>query len=572
MRKVTAFQSELRERGLRPERLLIFSASGASRSPLVLGATVPGADDALRLQEFLEASARGSSGQGTYVLYWMMSNRRMVGNAGLAVASALARATGRPLLIVEALASTYPWASERHHAFVLQGAFAHARTTPGYLFVPMGKDPGLNADARASFVPDTSLLPERCYDAPISRAEDVANARILPTLFAHACAVVTDWNPSFIFPALASRGFKALRRSNPAAPFLLVDDCGIVPTACYAKPEAAARFIRPKLVPFLQGCLAERDAIADLVAQDVARIESMPTGVRSTTAEGEGARFVLGTAVGRTDFDDVGTLEETVAFSGVSRQVRAVAARGGEDAAHARLATFLAERLDRYAEDRNHPDRAGTSRLSPYLHYGMIHPRDVVAAACAHRGVPGPADLPAQGDHAKFIDELVTWRELGFNMARFAFDAGVALGAASLIPKWALDTLRKHPPETAHVIPLARLEEGRGDDPVWNAAQNELLRTGVIHNYMRMLWGKGVVRWSRDPEDALRSLDYLNNKYALDGRDVNSYTGIYWCLGKFDRPWPPARAPFGLVRKMSTTAAQKKLAMRSYLENFGRPS
>jgi deoxyribodipyrimidine photo-lyase len=87
---------------------------------------------------------------------------------------------------------------------------------------------------------------------------------------------------------------------------------------------------------------------------------------------------------------------------------------------------------------------------------------------------------------------------------------------------------------------------------------------------MRMLWGKGIVAWSATPEEALARLVHLNNAYALDGRDPNSYTGIYWCLGKFDRPWPPARPPFGITRSMSTKNARKKLAMERYLARHGK--
>ncbi|NBW81015.1 deoxyribodipyrimidine photolyase, partial [bacterium] len=170
----------------------------------------------------------------------------------------------------------------------------------------------------------------------------------------------------------------------------------------------------------------------------------------------------------------------------------------------------------------------------------------------------------------KFVDELVTWRELGQNMAHYAYRAGIPLGSLQLVPNWAVETLRKFTPARGNQVDLQKLEAAQSPDPVWNAAQRELLRTGVIHNYMRMLWGKGIVRWSNGPEEALQRMEYLNNKYSLDGRDPNSYTGIYWCLGKYDRPWPPAREPFGLVRSMSTASAQKKLRMQSWLANLSK--
>ena len=185
-------------------------------------------------------------------------------------------------------------------------------------------------------------------------------------------------------------------------------------------------------------------------------------------------------------------------------------------------------------------------------------------------GCSGAEQIQIETSAGKFIDELVTWRELGQNMAQYAYRSGVALGSLQLVPNWAVETLRKFTPPAEKQVSLEKLESASSPDPVWNAAQRELMKTGVIHNYMRMLWGKGIVRWSNGPQDALTKLEYLNNKYSLDGRDPNSYTGIYWCLGKYDRPWPPAREPFGLVRSMTTASAQKKLRMQAYLNRLSR--
>jgi deoxyribodipyrimidine photo-lyase len=171
----------------------------------------------------------------------------------------------------------------------------------------------------------------------------------------------------------------------------------------------------------------------------------------------------------------------------------------------------------------------------------------------------------------KFLDELITWRELGLNMAHFCYLDGKPLGRLEAVTPWALESLEKHMGGSHSVnqkVSLEDLENARSPDPIWNAAQRELLQTGVIHNYMRMIWGKGIIRWSANPAEAFARMEWLNNRYALDGRDPNSYTGIYWCLGKFDRPWPPARPPFGLVRSMTTASARKKLSMEFYLGRF----
>jgi len=106
-------------------------------------------------------------------------------------------------------------------------------------------------------------------------------------------------------------------------------------------------------------------------------------------------------------------------------------------------------------------------------------------------------------------------------------------------------------------------------DPLWNAAQRQLLGDGTIHNYLRMLWGKKILEWSPTPQTALAAMVELNNRYALDGRDPNSATGILWCLGRFDRPWGPIRPIFGSVRYMSSENTRRKVRLINYLERYG---
>lgn len=157
-----------------------------------------------------------------------------------------------------------------------------------------------------------------------------------------------------------------------------------------------------------------------------------------------------------------------------------------------------------------------------------------------------------------FLDELVTWRELGYG---FCFHRADYDRYASL-PDWARRTLDDHAVDRRPELYSRRaLETAATADPVWNAAQHQLLVDGRIHNYLRMLWGKKVLAWSRSPRAALLTLIELNNKYAVDGRDPNSYTGIFWTLGRFDRPWGPVRPIFGTVRYMSSSATLRKLRL-----------
>ncbi len=166
----------------------------------------------------------------------------------------------------------------------------------------------------------------------------------------------------------------------------------------------------------------------------------------------------------------------------------------------------------------------------------------------------------------EFLDQLVTWRELGY---AFAWHRPGDYDRYESLPDWARATLEQHARPEGPTYALAELERAATDDPIWNAAQTELVRTGRMHNYLRMLWGKKVLEWSPGPREALTRLIHLNNRYALDGRNPNSYSGIFWCLGRFDRPWGPKRPVFGTVRYMSSASTRRKLALDDYLERFG---
>ena len=150
---------------------------------------------------------------------------------------------------------------------------------------------------------------------------------------------------------------------------------------------------------------------------------------------------------------------------------------------------------------------------------------------------------------------------MGFHWHRSRRDDAMSLELA--LPAWAKETLGAHAGDPRrHVYTLDELENGQTHDPLWNAAERELVATGMIHNYLRMLWGKKVIEWSPSPAEAYRTLEHLNN--ALDGRDPNSYTGILWCFGLFDRPWPPERKVFGSVRYMSSENTARKFDLESY--------
>lgn len=165
-----------------------------------------------------------------------------------------------------------------------------------------------------------------------------------------------------------------------------------------------------------------------------------------------------------------------------------------------------------------------------------------------------------------YLDQLLTWRELALNGALNLPGYDDLTGN----PAWAQRTLDEHRADVrAMTYTDEALASASTHDPVWNAAQRELVQTGGMHTFLRMLWGKKVLEWSDTPEQAFSRLVHLNNRYALDGRDPNSYAGIAWVFGRYDRAWGPERPIYGKVRYMTSESTRRKLRMRGYLERWG---
>lgn len=229
--------------------------------------------------------------------------------------------------------------------------------------------------------------------------------------------------------------------------------------------------------------------------------------------------------------------------------------RGGTEIAKRKLQEFIERKLPSYTFSRNDPGVDGLSHMSPYLHFGQISPLFIALEVL---------NVPAHEVHKEaYLEELIVRRELAMN---FAFYNPEYDSFASL-PRWARETLQEHrkDPRPYAYTPQA-FEEARTHDPLWNAAQKELLFTGTIHGYVRMYWGKKILEWSRDPEEAYRIALYLNNKYALDGRDPNSFAGVAWCFGKHDRPFME-RFIYGKVRPM-TKGALTKASQEAYIQRI----
>ncbi|HSM85641.1 MAG TPA: deoxyribodipyrimidine photo-lyase [Candidatus Limnocylindrales bacterium] len=231
---------------------------------------------------------------------------------------------------------------------------------------------------------------------------------------------------------------------------------------------------------------------------------------------------------------------------------------GGTDEAIKCLRAFLKHGLAGYVKDRNRPELNATSHLSPYLHFGHMGPHTVALAV-------EKANVPRAAKDA-FLEQLIVRRELGVNFVRFNPD----YDSFECAEPWAHKTLAEHAADQRKIYTDRQLEEAQTHDPLWNAAQQQMVVTGWMHNYMRMYWAKKILEWSKTPAHAFRTAVYLNDKYELDGRDPNGYAGIAWAIvGKHDRPWFD-RPVFGQVRYMSFNSTSKKFDSKRYMEQMRR--
>lgn len=437
-----------------------------------------------------------------YVLYWTQMDRRAEANFGLAFAAGLANQRDVPLLVYEGLTFTYKQANDRIHTFMLQA------------------------------VPDTGRNMQKlgagyCF---YLRRNPADPNDVLYRLAANAAAVVTDDYPTFI----AAHHNSSVPGKIGVA-FYAVDSSCIVPMSRHEKRAYGAYTIRPRIRKLLPEYLKP--------APEVKLEHRWP------------ASFGKITAPWHTEVKP-GNIAHLVASCAIDHSVPpSISFEGGRRQAEKHLAHFLDENLRRYARDRNEPSLHATSNLSPYLHFGHISALEVALAAKEHA-----AQYELIPD--EFLEELIVRRELAFNFARFAGN----VESFSDLPDWCKRNMKKHASDPrAPVYHLAQFEAAATHDALWNATQKELLTRGKIHGYYRMYWGKKIIEWSATYEDALHAMIHLHDRYALDGRDPNTYSNILWCFGLHDRPWPE-RPVFGTFRWMSLDGMKRKTDIQAYID------
>jgi deoxyribodipyrimidine photo-lyase len=251
---------------------------------------------------------------------------------------------------------------------------------------------------------------------------------------------------------------------------------------------------------------------------------------------------------------DISNIDKTLAGLKIDRTVAEFDfLHGGTSLAKQHLHQFISQKLFYYSKYRNNPNENCLSNMSPYLHFGQISPLYIALQV-----------LNTNPLSESYLEELIVRRELSINYAFYneqydSFDG---------LPEWARNSLQKHiTDKREYLYTLDDFEKAKTHDPYWNAAQIEMVKTGKMHGYMRMYWGKKILEWSHTPEEAFKIALYLNNKYEIDGRDANGYTGIAWCFGKHDRPWVE-RPIFGNIRYMNANGLKRKFDTDVYVDRI----
>jgi deoxyribodipyrimidine photo-lyase len=430
---------------------------------------------------------------GRCIVYWMQRAQRALDNPALDAAVDVANALRQPVVIFFAPVPFYPHTNLRHYAFLAQGIPDIAERA---------RKRGIGFVLRA--YPQHSLL-KFCDEVKAS-------------------IVVGDENPM-----REPRHWRELAATKLGVPLWTVDADVIVPSKLLEKEQYAARIIRPRLQQRLeQFQTAPRNPVAKVEWQAPRRLAALP---------------------------DDGSTDITEGWGDLDRSVQPVDSfRGGTTEALKLLDQFVKLNLATYPENHGKPELDGTSRLSPYLHFGHIGPHTVM-----HAVLNSKAPQTAKDD---YINQFVTWRELSINFVHF----NPLYDSIECAPDWAHKTLAAHAQDRRPILYTRdQFESAQTHDELWNAAQLQMLHAGWMHNYMRMYWAKKILEWSPSPAVAWQTALYLNDKYFLDGRDPDGYAGVAWAIGgKFDRPWFE-RPIFGTIRWMSGDAARKKFDAEKYI-------
>jgi deoxyribodipyrimidine photo-lyase len=424
------------------------------------------------------------------VVYWMSRDQRISDNWALLYAQEIAAQAAEPLAVVFCLVPDFLNATMRQYGFLLAGLRE------------------VEHDLVKLNIPFFLLQGQPEMEIPS---------------FAHhwkASTLVTDFDPLRI-----KRQWKNSVARVLNIPFHEVDAHNIVP--CWVaspKQEYGAYTIRPKLNRLLPEFL-----------EDFPRLKKHPYPWNPWPAQIDWKEVKLNLLV--------------------DKNIREVNwAEPGEKAARSAISRFIEEGLSMYNADRNDPNRAGQSGISPYLHFGHISSQRIALEVLKKKSAKESKDA--------FLEELIIRRELSDNFCFYSDN----YDSTECFPEWAKKTLNEHVKDKRpYLYDPDDFEKALTHDDLWNAAQMEMVKRGKMHGYMRMYWAKKILEWTRSPEEAMKTAIYLNDRHELDGRDPNGYAGIAWSIGGVhDRAWNE-RNVFGKIRYMSYNGCKSKFAVDAYI-------
>jgi len=434
---------------------------------------------------------RNSVGDGKYVLYWMQAAQRAEHNHALEYSIRTANKLRKPVVVLFGITPDWPEANQRHYYFMLEGL----------------KEVRKCLEAKGIQM----VILCKCPDlGAIEMAKDAA-------------MVVVD------------AGHLRIQRKWR--------------TRAAGRIQCALHEVETNLiVPVEQASSKENFSAGTFRPRIKKKLDSYLVGLK----HGKPKLDSLGLKFPVFDIDDI---DKALAKLDIDRSVAKIKSfHGGTGEAKRRLADFLKNRLDSFAESRNDPNADCVSNMSPYLHFGQISPLYIALEVLKASG-PGKD---------AYLEELIVRRELSHNFVFYNdnYDSFTSL------PPWAQRTLNFHQRDKRqYTYSLGQFERAETHDPYWNAAQKEMTITGKMHGYMRMYWGKKILEWSKNPRTGFKTALYLNNKYELDGRDPNAFAGVAWCFGKHDRAWSE-RDVFGKVRYMNAAGLKRKFNADGYVERI----
>ena len=467
-----------------------------------------------------------------YVVYWCIAFKRTKYNFALQRAVEWANKLSQPLIILEPLILDYPMSSLRFHKFMMDGMKEVSET----------------------------VSKTNAYYFPFVETEPRQSDGLLMELSKQASVVVTDDYPTYFVPQMTAKASGEI-----PSRYELVDSNGLVPIRLsekeYVRAHDFRRYLHKNLEDFIIETPLENPLELLNKKFDLSEIKTVQDKWKPYNFEEQSIDVFLENL----------NIDKTVEISSIN---------GGYSHAVNQLQKFIDIGYQDYAKYSSDPSKEASSQLSPYFHFGQISTHEVFEKISnlemwSLESVDPKMVGRREGwwgsteNFESFMDELITWRELGYHtcVRRANYNQ------YSSLPEWAIKTLDEHSSdEREHIYSLDELTYSQTHDEIWNAAQNQLRTQGIIQNYLRMLWGKKILEWTPNPQLALSYMITLNDRYSLDGRDPNSYSGVFWILGRYDRAWGPERNIYGKIRYMTSDSTAKKFNLKPYLEKWSNES